>query len=94
MMNVKKAPFNDPRVREAIQLAIDYQQWNDLVFENTSGTGCPLMGLAHTFEECAEWPGLRPKNGPGGQADLAPMTTSGSFKSTPISNKCLGNTLA
>ena len=71
MMNVKKAPFNDARVREAIQLAIDYQQWNSLVFDDTSGVGCPLMGLAHTFEECLQWPGLRPKDGPGGAEDLA-----------------------
>ena len=71
MINVKKEPFNDPRVREAMQLAIDYQQWNDLVFDNTSGVGCPLMGLAHTFEECAEWPGLRPKDTPGGREDIA-----------------------
>ncbi|MEE3166419.1 MAG: ABC transporter substrate-binding protein [Chloroflexota bacterium] len=71
MMNVKKAPFNDARVREAIQLAIDYQQWNDLVFDNTSGVGCPLMGMAHSFEECNTWPGLRPKDGPGGADDVA-----------------------
>ena len=71
MMNVKKAPFNDARVREAIQLAINYQQWNELVFDNTSGVGCPLMGLAHTFEECLKWPGLRPKDGPGGAEDIA-----------------------
>ena len=71
MMNVKKAPFNDARVREAIQLAIDYQQWNDLVYDNTSGVGCPLMGMAHSFEECLTWPGLRPKDGPGGADDVA-----------------------
>ncbi len=71
MMNIKKAPFNDARVREAIQLAIDYQQWNDLVFDNTSGVGCPLMGMAHSFEECNTWPGLRPKDGPGGADDIA-----------------------
>jgi len=71
MMNIKKAPFNDARVREAIQLAIDYQQWNDLVFDNTSGVGCPLMGMAHSFEECNTWPGLRPKDGPGGADDVA-----------------------
>ena len=71
MLNVKKEPFNDPRVRRAIQLAINYQQWNELVFDNTSGVGCPLMGLAHTFEECSQWPGLRAKDTPGGQDDLA-----------------------
>ena len=71
MLNVKKAPFNDDKVRKAIALAIDYQQWNDLVFDNTSGVGCPLMGLAHSFEECETWPGLRPKDTPEGQADLA-----------------------
>ena len=71
MMNIKKAPFNDARVREAIQLAIDYQQWNDLVYDNTSGVGCPLMGMAHSFEECLTWPGLRPKDGPGGADDIA-----------------------
>ena len=71
MLNIKKEPFNDARVRQAIQLAIDYQQWNDLVFDNTSGVGCPLMGLAHSFEECETWPGLRPKDTPEGEADLA-----------------------
>ena len=52
MMNVKKQPFDDARVRQAIQLAIDYQQWNDLVFEGTSTIGCPLMdnpGLGQVY---------------------------------------------
>ena len=71
MLNIKKEPFNNPNVRKAIALAIDYQQWNDLVFDDTSGVGCPLMGLAHSFEECETWPGLRPKDTPEGQADVA-----------------------
>ena len=71
MLNVKKTPFDDPKVRQAIALAIDYQEWNDLVFDNTSGVGCPLMGLAHSFQECEQWPGLRPKDTPEGQADIA-----------------------
>ena len=70
MLNVKKEPFDNAMVRKAIALAIDYQQWNDLVFDNTSGVGCPLMGLAHSFEECETWPGLRPKDTPEGQADV------------------------
>lgn len=70
MLNVKKEPFNDHRVRRAINLAVDRQQWNTLVFDDTSGVGCPFMGLAHSFEECATWEGLRPKDTPEGQADL------------------------
>jgi hypothetical protein len=70
MLNVKKAPFHDPRVRKAIQLAIDYQQLNDLVLGGISGTGCPLAGLAHTPSECETWPGLRPKNSAGGRLDI------------------------
>ena len=75
MMNVKKAPFNDSRVREAIQLAIDYQRLNELVFDGASTGVCPLMGLAHSFEECSKWPGLRSKDGPGGAQDIARAKT-------------------
>jgi peptide/nickel transport system substrate-binding protein len=71
LINIKKAPFTDPRVRKAIYLALDYQQLNNLVADGTGDSGCPFMGMGYTFEECAKWPGLRPKNTPGGIADIA-----------------------
>ena len=71
MMNVKKKPFSDPRVRKAIYLAIDRQELNQLVEDGTAAPGCVFMpGFVHTEAECAKWPGIRPKNTPGGQEDL------------------------
>ena len=71
MMNVKKKPFSDPRVRKAVYLAIDRQELNQLVEDGTAAPGCVFMpGFVHTEEECAKWPGIRPKNTPGGQEDL------------------------
>ena len=71
MVNPKKEPFNDIRVRKAIYLALDRQQINDLLQDNTAAIPCPMMGMGYTFEECGNWPGLRPKDTPGGQEDLA-----------------------
>ena len=71
MMNVKKPEFQDPRVRKAIYLTVDRQEVNDRVFDNSGGSYCPLMGLAHSNEECLSWAGIRPKDTPGGQQDLA-----------------------
>jgi ABC-type transport system substrate-binding protein len=42
-----------------------------LVEDGTGDTGCPFMGMGYTFDECAKWPGLRPKDSPGGKADIA-----------------------
>ena len=64
-------PFTDIRIRKAIHLAVDRQQINDLSQDNTAASPCPLAGMGYSFEECATWPGLRPKDTPGGQADLA-----------------------
>ena len=70
MLNVKKPPFEDTRVRRAINLVVDRQEIDDRLFENSGGSYCPLMGLAHSNEECLTWPGIRPKNTAGGQQDL------------------------
>jgi len=71
MVNRKKEPFNDIRVRKAIYLVLDRQQLNDLLQDNTAAVPCPMMNMGYTFEECATWPGLRPKDTPGGRADIA-----------------------
>jgi peptide/nickel transport system substrate-binding protein len=72
MMNTKKGPFKDPRVRKAVYLAIDRQEVNQLVEDNTAAPGCVFMpGFVFTAEECSQWPGIRPKDSPGGQEDIA-----------------------
>ena len=71
MINIKKAPFTDPRIRKAIYLAVDRQQFNDIVLDNTGGETTIFMpGMAHSEEEALSWPGVRPKNTPGGKEDL------------------------
>lgn len=70
MINRKVEPFDDPRIRKAIYLAVDYQQVNDLVEDGTADPGCPMMGMGHALDDCETWPGLRPKDTDGGQADL------------------------
>ncbi|MFQ6029814.1 MAG: ABC transporter substrate-binding protein, partial [Dehalococcoidia bacterium] len=72
MINVKKPPFDDPRIRKAIYLAIDRQQINDIVLDGTAGETTIFMpGMAYTEEDALTWPGVRPKNTPGGQEDVA-----------------------
>jgi len=71
MINRKKAPFTDARVRKAIYLAVDRQQFNDLVLDSTGGEPSVFMpGMAYSEEEALTWPGVRPKNTPGGKEDL------------------------
>ena len=61
MINVKKEPFTDPRVRKAIYLALDRQQINSLLQDNTAAmaTTIFLPGMGYTVEEAMDWPGLR-----------------------------------
>lgn len=71
MLNVKKGPLQDPMVRKAIYLAIDRQQVNQLTEDGTGAVPCVFMpGFLHSEDECAQWPGIRAKGTPGGQADL------------------------
>ena len=71
MLNIKKPQFQDHKVRQAINLAVDRQEIDEIVFDNSGGSYCPLMGLAFPNEECNTWPGIRPKDSEGGQQDLA-----------------------
>ena len=71
MLNVKREPFDDHLVRRAIYLAVDRQKVDERAFGGAGVTHCPLMDLAHTNDECTTWPGLRPKDTPGGQEDIA-----------------------
>jgi peptide/nickel transport system substrate-binding protein len=71
MLNVKKEKLKDPRVRKAIYLALDRQELNQLLEDGTAALPTIFMpGFAYTEKEALTWPGLRPKNTPGGQEDL------------------------
>ena len=71
MLNIKREPFSDHRVRQAINLAVDRQKHNARGLHNAGRGHCPLVGMANSLEECATWPGMRPKDTPGGQEDIA-----------------------
>ena len=71
MLNIKREPFSDHRVRQAINLAVDRQKYNERGLHNAGRGHCPLVGMANTLEECVTWPGMRPKDSPGGQEDIA-----------------------
>ena len=70
MINVKRGPLADPRIRRAIYLALDRQQFNDLLFEGTGEPPTIFAGMAYSPEEALAWPGVRPKNTAGGRQDL------------------------
>ncbi len=71
MLNIKREPFDNHLVRQDINLAVDRQKYNERALHGSARGHCPLVGMAHTFEECLTWPGMRPKDTPGGQEDIA-----------------------
>ena len=71
MLNIKKTPLQDHRVRRAIYLALDRQKVDERAFGGSGVTYCPLMGMAHALRDCDDWPGIRLKDSPGGQEDIA-----------------------
>ena len=71
MLNIKREPFDNHLVRQAINLAVDRQKYNERALHGSARGHCPLVGMAHAFEECLTWPGMRPKDTPGGQEDIA-----------------------
>ena len=71
MINVKADKLSDPRVRKAIYLALDRAQLNDILEDNTADVPCALWSMGYSFEECAQFPGIRDKSSEGGKADIA-----------------------
>ena len=77
MLNIKKGegdgepPFSDHRIRQAINLAVDRQKHNERALHGAGRGHCPMVGMANDLEECLTWPGMRPKDTPGGQEDIA-----------------------
>ena len=71
MLNIKREPLSDHRVRQAINLAVDRQKHNARGLHHAGRGHCPMVGMANSLEECATWPGMRPKDSPEGQQDIA-----------------------
>ena len=70
MLNIKREPFSDHRVRQALNLAVDRQKHNARGLHGAGRGHCPMVGMANSLEECATWPGMRPKDTPEGQQDI------------------------
>ena len=71
MLNIKQEPFDNHLVRQAINLAVDRQKHNERALHGAGRGHCPFVGMANDLEECESWPGMRPKDTPGGQEDIA-----------------------
>ena len=74
MFNVKKEPYNDPRVRHAIYLALHRQPIMHAIISGEGDFGTvyqPGAWFARTSEEASQLPGIRELNGEKHPDDIA-----------------------
>jgi ABC-type transport system substrate-binding protein len=74
MMNTNKAPFDDPRVRKAMNLIIHRQPINETLARGKNLIGTPIpCGFSWSFpcEEAEQMPGMRELNGEKHPDDIA-----------------------
>ena len=59
-VNFKKKPFDDPRVRKAINLALDRAELNRAIYDGKAGPATVFRpGMATPLEQASQWPGHR-----------------------------------
>jgi len=59
-LNFNVKPFNDPKVRKAVYLALDRKELNDSAYSGLSANGRAFApGVAMSNEEVSQWPGHR-----------------------------------
>lgn len=74
MMNTQKAPFDDPRVRKAMNLIIHRQPINETLSRGKSLIGTPIpcgFSWSFTCEEAEQMPGMRELDGEKHPDDIA-----------------------
>jgi peptide/nickel transport system substrate-binding protein len=59
-VNFKRKPFDDPRVRKAISLALDRRELNQAIYQGKAGPGTVFRpGSVTSLEDASQWPGHR-----------------------------------
>jgi len=79
-MNWTEPPFDDPKVRRAVYLALDRQELIDVALLGYGTMGTPFYPntwMSTSMEEVAEWPGFRYVDASGNPVD---STTDGAVK--------------